>query len=154
MNAFPNSAVSNKVCATRMERAISLLAVLCLMVALPAFAHHNGLTYFDLSTTIEHTDVTVVSYKLVNPHGRLVYVLTDESGNEVEWTAELPSSNNMRRKGLGSDIFKPGDRLSSVIGAPSRSGANFMRVDRTVLENGDVAQITGNDAGLKRAGGD
>lgn len=134
----------------RLDRTIPSLAVLGLLTALPALAHHNGLTYFDLSNTIEHTDVTVVSYQLVNPHGRLVYVLTDESGNEVEWTAELPSSNNMRRRGLGSDLFKPGDRLRSVAGAPSRSGANFMRVDRVVFENGDVAQITGNDAGVKR----
>ena len=119
-----------------------------------AHAHHSGTAYFDLATTVEHREVAVVSYDLVNPHGRLVYTFVDDSGNEVEWTAELSSSNAMRRRGLGGDIFKPGDRLRSVAGSPSRSGSNFMRLDRAVFENGDIAQITGSEAGLKRAGGD
>lgn len=131
---------------------LELLAALAASTAIPALAHHNGLTYFDLDTTVEHTDVTVVSYDLVNPHGRLVYRFTAESGETIEWTAELSSANNMRRRGLGADLFKPGVRLTSVSGSPSRSGSNFMRLDRAVFENGDVAQITGSSAGFTPAG--
>ena len=124
---------------------------LILLIGSGAAAHHNGATYFDTSAQLEHNDATVVSYDLVNPHGRLVYVFMDDDGNEVEWSAELPSANNARRRGLGGDLFKPGDRLAAITGSPSRSGANFMRLTRVVFSNGDVAQITGRNAGIIRA---
>ncbi len=122
------------------------------MVAVPATAHHSGSTYFDTDAVIEHTDVTVISYDIVNPHGRLVFVFTNDAGDEVEWRGELASANNLRRRGLGGEIFSAGDKLSSVTGAPSRNGANFMRLSRAVFANGDVAQLTGRNAGVTRAG--
>jgi hypothetical protein len=127
------------------------LAILAVLVGVSASAHHSGTTYFDLSRTIEHSNVTVVSYDLVNPHGRLVYVFTDEAGNKVEWGGELPAANNVRRGGLGDFALKPGQKLTSVTGSPSRSGSKFMRLDRVVFENGDIAQITGKP-GIVRAG--
>ena len=78
----------------------STLALLGLLVAVPVVAHHSGVAYFDLDTTVEHTDVTVVSYDLVNPHGRLVYTFTDADGKQAQWAGELPSANNARRRGL------------------------------------------------------
>ena len=81
------------------------LATLALFVGFPVTAHHSGSTYFDLDAEIVHTNVTVVSYNLVNPHGRLVYAFTDADGNEEEWSGELASSNNMRRRGLGGEIL-------------------------------------------------
>ncbi|MCZ6498245.1 MAG: DUF6152 family protein [Gammaproteobacteria bacterium] len=131
---------------------LSLFTTLILFVGFPATAHHNGATYFDLSTELEHTDATVVSYDLVNPHGRLVYVYMDDEGDEMGWSAELPSANNARRRGLSGDLFQPGDKLTTLSGSPSRSGANFMRLTRVVFANGDVAQITGRNAGVVRAG--
>lgn len=128
------------------------LAALAFFVGFPVTAHHSGSTYFDLDAEIVHTNVTVVSYNLVNPHGRLLYTFTDADGNEEEWGGELASSNNMIRRGLGGDIFQPGDKLASVTGSPSRSGSNFMRLTRAVFENGDVAQVVGRDAGVTRAG--
>ena len=131
-----------------------LFATLTLFIGFPAIAHHNGATYFDTSVALEHNDATVVSYDLVNPHGRLVYVFMDDAGNEVQWSAELPSANNARRRGLGGELFKPGDRLAAITGSPSRSGSNSMRLTRVVFTNGDIAQITGRNAGVIRAGTD
>lgn len=126
--------------------------VLSLLIGFPVLAHHNGATYFDTSAPIELTDATVVAYDIVNPHGRLVFTLIDENGAMVEWSGELASANNLRRRGLGGEIFKPGDELVSITGSPSRSGANFMRLERVVFANGDIAQLTGRDAGVTRAG--
>lgn len=124
------------------------LMVLLVLFALPVLAHHSGVTYFDIGSPVEHTDVTVVSYDLVNPHGRLVFIVTAEDGTEVEWSAEMPSANNARRRGLGGDFFKPGDRLQSASGPPARSGAPSMRLDRAVLANGDIVQVTGPNRGF------
>lgn len=131
---------------------LRVLSLAALLFAVPVAAHHSGVAYFDLDASVEHTDVTVVSYQLVNPHGRLVYTFTAEDGSEVEWSGEMPSANNARRRGLGGEIFKPGDRLVSVTGSPALSGSNFMRLERVVFANGDVAQITGRNAGITRAG--
>lgn len=136
----------------RKLRVLPRLALLGLVAALPVAAHHSGVAYFDVDKTVEHTNVTVVSYDLVNPHGRLVYTFTDETGKEVEFAGELPSANNARRRGLGGELFKPGDKLASVSGSPSRSGSNFLRLDRVVFANGDIANITGPDTGVIRAG--
>lgn len=122
-----------------------------LLALFPAAAHHNGGTYFDTGTTIEHANATVVEYAIVNPHGRLSYTFTDAEGNAQEWSAELASANNLRRRGLGGEIFKPGDQLASVAGNPSRSGANFMRLERAEFANGDVATFTGANRGISLA---
>ena len=127
---------------------LGLSASFILLAGLPVAAHHNGATYFDTSTTIEHGDATVVDYAIVNPHGRLSYTFVDEAGNEQEWSAELASANNLRRRGLGGEIFKPGDQLVSVTGNPSRSGANFMRLQRAEFADGTVATFTGANRGI------
>lgn len=127
---------------------LGLSASLALLAGLPVAAHHNGATYFDTSMTIEHNDATVVEYAIVNPHGRLFYTIVDDDGNEQEWSAELASANNLRRRGLGGEIFKPGDQLVSVEGNPSRSGANFMRLERAEFADGTVATFTGANRGI------
>ena len=136
----------------RNSRLLLPLATLTFFVGFPVTAHHSGATYFDLDAEIVHNNVTVVAYNIVNPHGRLVYTFTDADGNETEWGGELASANNLRRRGLGGEIFQPGDKLASVSGSPSRSGSNFMRLTRAVFENGDVAQVTGRNAGITRVG--
>ena len=125
-----------------------LSASLVLLAGLPVAAHHNGATYFDTSTTIEHSGATVVEYAIVNPHGRLFYTIVDDEGNEQAWSAELASANNLRRRGLGGEIFEPGDQLVSVTGNPSRSGANFMRLQRAEFADGTVAAFTGTNRGI------
>jgi len=126
----------------------ALSASLVLLAVLPVAAHHNGATYFDTSTSIEQSDATVVDYAIVNPHGRLFYTIVDGEGNEQEWSAELASANNLRRRGLGGEVFKPGDQLVSVVGNPARSGANFMRLERAEFADGTLAVFTGPNRGI------
>ena len=132
----------------RLLTTLGLSASLVVLAGLPAAAHHNGATYFDTSTSIEHADATVVDYAIVNPHGRLFFTIVDDAGNEQEWSAELASANNLRRRGLGGEIFKPGDQLVSVVGNPARSGANFMRLERAEFVDGTLAVFTGPDRGI------
>ena len=132
----------------KLSTTLGLAASSALLAGWPVAAHHNGGTYFDTEATIEHSDATVVSYAIVNPHGRLAYTFVDADGNEQEWSAELASANNLRRRGLGGDIFQPGDQLVSVAGNPSRSGANFMRLERAEFADGTVAVFTGANRGI------
>ena len=127
---------------------LGLSTSLALLAGLPVAAHHNGATYFDTSTSIEHADATVVDYAIVNPHGRLFFTIVDDEGNEQEWSAEMASANNLRRRGLGGEIFEPGDQLVSVVGNPARSGANFMRLERAEFADGTLAVFSGPNRGI------
>ncbi len=128
--------------------------MLGVLIGLPATAHHSP-TYFDAEIEVVHENVTVVSYRVNNPHGMLVYIATDEEGNEVEWDAELPSANFMRRGGLNEATLSPGDKLTVVIGSPSVAGLttrNLIRLTRAEFPNGDVATFTGISAAFMPAG--
>ena len=134
------------------------LTRLCIIVGtfagLPATAHHST-TYFDQEAEVVHENVTVVRFEVANPHGILVYVVTDEAGNEEEWDAELPSANFTRRAGIDGSILSPGDTLDLVSGQPGlpgRTRERLMRLERAEFPNGDVATFTGISAALTRPG--
>lgn len=127
--------------------------ILAALTGFAATAHHSP-TYFDADVEVVHENVTVVGYKIANPHGILVYVLTDAGGNEVEWNAELPSANFLRRGGLDEATLSPGDTLTVVIGSPGVEGwtrQNLIRLTRAEFPNGDVATFTGISASFVRA---
>ncbi len=111
---------------------------LALLAGLSVSAHHSPGYYFDMGTTIVHSDVTAVSFTAANPHGRLIYTMADEQGNDKEWTAELPANNMMRRHGVTGDMISPGDKLT-LRGNPGQNGATMLRVTHALLPNGDVA---------------
>ncbi len=111
---------------------------LALLAGLSVSAHHNPGYYFDMSVAIVHSDATAVSYTAANPHGRIIYTMTDEQGNESEWVAELPANNMMRRFGVSVDMISPGDKLT-LRGNPGRNGATMLRVTHVLLPSGDVA---------------
>ncbi len=127
--------------------------ILGALIGLSATAHHSP-TYFDAEVEVVHENVTVVVYEVANPHGILVYVVADDGGTEVEWHAELPSANFLRRGGLTDATFTPGDTLAVVTSSPGVAGwtrSNVIRLTRVEFPNGDVATFTGISATFTRA---
>jgi hypothetical protein len=118
--------------------------------ALPVLAHHNTSVYFDPAVSIEYKDVTAVSFEVINPHTRLVFLATDEQGNEVEWTASTQSANVLRRMGIGADAISPGDKLT-VTASPHRNGLKLVLMTKVAWSNGDYAVLSiGASGGLFR----
>lgn len=155
MSVSRNSGASVKNGDAMAMRYLSACLSLVILISLAGFsatAHHNGGVYFDLNVELQHENVTVVDYQLFNPHGRLIYLVTDDDGNEMEWSAELASANNLRRSGIGNEMFRPGDKLKLVAGAPGLTEPNFMRLSRAEFPNGDVAIFSGGGTGIRRAG--
>ena len=126
-----------------MRRLVVVLSLVgqSLLVGLPAFAHHSTPTYFDPDISIEYKNVTAISFDVINPHTRLVFLATDDEGNEVEWTGATQSANVLRRMGIGADWISPGDKLT-VTGSPHRRGANVVLVTKVVLPSGDYAVLS------------
>ncbi len=129
---------------------VSTLVGACLLAASPVLAHHSTVTYYDPAVSIEYKDVTVVSFEVMNPHTRLVFIAADEHGNEVEWTASTQSANVLRRMGIGADVISPGDKLT-VTASPHREGLNLVLMTKVAWSNGDYAVLSiGASGGLFR----
>ena len=114
------------------------MMALALLAGLSVSAHHNPGYYFNMRVAVVHSDVTVISFTAVNPHGRLIYSMPDETGIEKEWVAELPANNMMRRYGVTEDMISAGDKVT-LRGNPGRSGATMLRVTHALLPSGEVA---------------
>ena len=121
---------------------VVLTVTLGLLGARAAVSHHSRDAYFDMDRVIEISNVTAVAFRVVNPHSQLVFLATDDQGNEVEWTAGILSANHLRRAGITSDLISPGDKLT-VTGSPSLRESNVMWLYTVVLPNGDIADLFG-----------
>ena len=62
-----------------MKRSLSLLAVACVAVAVPASAHHSFNTFYDMSRTVQIEGV-VKSFRLVSPHSEMIVEVPDAGG--------------------------------------------------------------------------
>ena len=60
--------------------------------------------------------VTKVEWK--SPHAWIYVDVTDDKGEKVNWSFELPSPITLMRRGWTRDSLKPGDRVK-VAGAPA-----------------------------------
>jgi hypothetical protein len=96
----------------------SVLALLCLSLAPAAWAHHSQSEY-DLKSKVEVAG-TVTKVEWRSPHAWVYVDVTDDKGQTVNWSFELPSPVTLMRRGWTRDSLKPGDRIS-VAGAPAKN---------------------------------
>lgn len=108
---------------SRSKTAVALLAIL---LGVPAAAHHSFAVFFDESKTVSITG-TVVEFRFLNPHGVIRMDVVDSAGNKQVWKAETNSPSILERRGWTRDSIKAG-QLITVDGWPSRDGANYLRM--------------------------
>jgi hypothetical protein len=104
-----------------MKNPLSHLAAcvsLCLALAPVASAHHSQ-SEFDLRSKVE-VEGTVTKVDWRSPHAWIYVDVTDDRGQKVNWSFELPSPVTLMRRGWTRDSLKPGDRVR-VAGAPARN---------------------------------
>ena len=96
----------------------ALTIVVCLALSAAAAAHHSQSEY-NLRAKVEVAGtVTKVEWK--SPHAWIYVDVTDDKGQTVNWSFELPSPVTLMRRGWTRESLKPGDRVS-VTGAPARN---------------------------------
>jgi hypothetical protein len=83
-----------------------------------AQAHHSQAGLFDSNATIEVTGI-VKSVSWQNPHGHIIFTVTDDAGKAVDWDAETASVSVLRNRGVDVAVLQAGDRVT-IAGAPSR----------------------------------
>jgi hypothetical protein len=111
-----------------------LALCLTLLLAPLAQAHHSFAVHFVADRLITVSGV-VDEFHFTNPHGVLLFTVTDEAGNKVAWRAETNSPNVLRRRGWKVTSLKPGDQVT-VEGYPARDDGNYMRISRVILPDG------------------
>ncbi len=94
---------------------------------------HHGVALYDVSQMVNVAG-TVTDFQFVNPHVRIFFAVTKDSGKIVEWSAELTTPLRLRSvDGWNSDTLKPGDQIS-VTGSPATDGAPSLWVEQVFVE--------------------
>ncbi len=119
-----------------MRTKIALMTGAVLLAAMPAAAHHSFAVFFDETRTVEIVgEVTDFSFR--NPHGTITLAALDMEGQTAgeTWRVETTAPVVLRRRGWERDSLKAGD-LITVSGWPARDGANYLRMQRVLREDG------------------
>ena len=101
-----------------MKTTLAALVVIDIAMAAGVLAHHSQSEY-DLRGKVE-VEGTVTKVDWRSPHAWIYVDVTDDKGQKVNWSFELPSPTTLMRRGWTRDSLKPGDRIK-VAGAPARN---------------------------------
>jgi hypothetical protein len=100
------------------KSALSSVVALCLAFVPAASAHHSQSEY-DLRAKVEvEGKVTRLEWK--SPDAWIYMDVTNDKGETVNWSFELPSPVTLMRRGWTRNSLKPGDHIK-VVGAPARN---------------------------------
>lgn len=110
--------------------------VLFIATGWPAFvnSHHNAASHYLIDQTITVSGV-VTEFRLINPHARIYFDVTDEDGNVEKWLGEGNASSVLRRRDWTDETLKPGDAIT-ISGSPARDGGNKIDWQSIVLADG------------------
>src|SRR4030095_10634569 len=101
----------------RLSRLLAFIGV-CVALVPAAWAHHSQSEY-DLRAKVEvEGAVTKVEWR--SPHAWIYVDVTNDKGEKVNWSFELPSPVTLMRRGWTRDSLKPGDRVTGSA-APAKT---------------------------------
>ncbi len=119
-----------------MNRLRKILLLIASMLLTPAMviAHHNAASHYLVDQKITVKGV-VTQFRLINPHARIYFDVTDDDGEVQKWLGEGNASSVLRRRGWTDDHLKPGDVIT-ISGAPARDGGHKIDWESIVLQDG------------------
>src|SRR6266481_2603340 len=100
---------------------VAVTAVVLLLAAVPAWAHHAFAAEFDQSKPIKVRG-SVVKRELTNPHSWIHIDVKGPDGKAVTWMIEGASPNNLYRLGLTKESLPPGSDIT-VEGYQAKDGS-------------------------------
>jgi len=101
----------------------TVTALLAMVVATAAVAHHGVTPHYDVSRTVSIEGV-VTRFDFINPHSFVYVAVTSDSGEQQVWQCELASRSVLTRNGLTASTFRPGDtvQIEGVAGRHNPTG--------------------------------
>jgi uncharacterized protein DUF6152 len=126
---------------TMNSKTLNLLVVAAglLLLSVPVFAHHGDAGRYEDNVVV--MTGTVVDLQLVDPHSIIVLDVTDESGKQVRWQAEMNGRGGLAKSfGWTTKTLKPGDKIT-LTGRRVKSGAPYMNLtDRANIVMADTGK--------------
>ena len=115
-----------------------LITVLALLIGHPALAHHGQAAYGNETVTL---NATVTEFRFVNPHARVSFDVTTDSGEIQHWSGALTAPNKLARAGWTKSTLEPGDEIE-ITGRRGRNNAHAMHIGQIIMaEDGHVLQL-------------
>ena len=122
----------------------TLIAVLAVLTATSAFAHHSFEAEFDRNKTVVLTG-TVTKVDWMNPHIYIHLDAKDEAGKSASWACEGGNPGSLMRLGWKRDSLKPGDQIV-IEGYRAKDGTNTCNGRSVKLADG-TKLFAGSSAG-------
>ncbi len=129
-----------------MKKALLTLAaaVLMLMAAVPARAHHAFAAEFDADKPIKFKG-TVTKMEWINPHAWIHIDVKADDGTVTNWMIEAAAPNSLLRRGWNKSSLPAGTEIL-VEGFQAKDGSN--RANGSVITFADGKKLfVGNAAG-------
>lgn len=123
---------------TRRAAAALMALSACVVLPLPALAHHSNVAY-EVNKVITITGV-VREFQWVNPHTWVHVVVDDGKGGKVEWACEGRAPGVLLRAGWTRNSLKAGETVTIDM-SPAKDGtrssiiARVTKADGTILSN-------------------
>lgn len=114
--------------------AVIAAAVGLLVMSSPAIAHHGTSGYDNSKMTI--VKATITGFVWANPHCRVRFDTTDDTGNVTHWTIEAANIVALTERGWNRKSLKPGDVVTIHFNA-AINGSTSGILRKVVLPNGD-----------------
>jgi hypothetical protein len=110
-------------------------AIVGLILAVPAAAHHSRPVFYDMEKKITVTGV-LTDAKIVNPHSTFYFEVTEPDGQKAKWVGTTASGAALVRAGWSKDTIKAGTTVVFE-GNPARdASAKGMLIDSFTLPDG------------------
>lgn len=92
-------------------KTVTALAASLLVLTAPAAWPHHSAAMFD-QTQVKEMTGTVKEFQFTNPHTWIQVYVPDENGEQVEWSLEWGSPNQLGRQGIRPSTFPAGARVT------------------------------------------
>ena len=122
-------------------RQILFVALLTLVSAEGVYSHHARTPVYDARRTVTVEGV-VTEFSLINPHAYISLDVTDDAGELVQWSIELPGKLNLTVGGWTDDSVTVGERVV-ISGNPTHTGSSALWLEHLLRADGSELLLPG-----------